>query len=451
MKLYTTIINIGVQATDSARFTKKIQLINQIGLLATISTFLLMSHLYLIHDYYYIPIQLIATLALSTCFVFSKMRLFYTSFYWVFTLVIANVFYRSIEAPNSGIEYFLIPISLIPVVVLESKTKGVALIFVAITTFWASFYVKEFYTPHYVLSQFDNNLTYVILLNVVFLLSTLVLFQFKLININYEQIIGKQKTDLEHKNKEITDSINYAKRIQNANLPNKNEVYKALLNSFILFKPKDIVSGDFYYFKQKDNLLFIAAADCTGHGVPGAFMSFVCSEKLDAALAHTTNVAKILSSTNRGVKAALNQTDANESTRDGMDIALCSIDLATNTISYAGANRPIWIIRNNTTEVEEIKATKTALGGLTSHEQAFDLHQFKLNTGDAFYIFSDGYADTFNGLTNKKLTTKAFKQLLLTMQQHPMVEQEQLLNTYINNWKGNAEQIDDILVIGVCM
>ncbi|MBC7413007.1 MAG: SpoIIE family protein phosphatase [Bacteroidia bacterium] len=451
MKLYTTIINIGVQATDSARFTKKIQLINQIGLLATISTFLLMSHLYLIHDYYYIPIQLIATLALSTCFVFSKMRLFYTSFYWVFTLVIANVFYRSIEAPNSGIEYFLIPISLIPVVVLESKTKGVALIFVAITTFWASFYVKEFYTPHYVLSQFDNNLTYVILLNVVFLLSTLVLFQFKLININYEQIIGKQKTDLEHKNKEITDSINYAKRIQNANLPNKNEVYKALLNSFILFKPKDIVSGDFYYFKQKDNLLFIAAADCTGHGVPGAFMSFVCSEKLDAALAHTTNVAKILSSTNRGVKAALNQTDANESTRDGMDIALCSIDLATNTISYAGANRPIWIIRNNTTEVEEIKATKTALGGLTSHEQVFDLHQFKLNTGDAFYIFSDGYADTFNGLTNKKLTTKAFKQLLLTMQQHPMVEQEQLLNTYINNWKGNAEQIDDILVIGVYM
>jgi serine phosphatase RsbU (regulator of sigma subunit) len=451
MKLYTTIINIGVQATDSARFAKKVQLINQIGLLATISTFLLLFHLYLIHDYYYMPIQLIASLALAVCFIFSKMRLFYAAFYWVFALLVANVFYRSIEAPNSGIEYFLIPISLIPVVVLENKTKGIALIFVAIATFWASYYVKEFYTPHHILSQFENNLTYILILNVVFLLGTLVVFQFKVINKNYEQIIGKQKTDLEHKNKEITDSINYAQRIQNANLPNKNEVYKALKNSFILFKPKDIVSGDFYYFKQKDNLLFIAAADCTGHGVPGAFMSFVCSEKLDAALAQTTNVAELLSGTNRGVKMALNQTNTDESTRDGMDIALCSIDLATNTISYAGANRPIWIIRNNATEAEEIKATKTAIGGLTSHEQAFELHQFKLNKGDTFYVFSDGYADTFSGLTNKKLTTKAFKQLLLNMQQHTMLEQEQLLNTFINDWKGNAEQIDDILVIGVRM
>ncbi|MEQ1732681.1 MAG: SpoIIE family protein phosphatase [Bacteroidia bacterium] len=451
MKLYNRIINIGILANDSARLAKKVQLINQIGLLATISTFLLLFHLYLIHDYYYMPIQLIATLALSCYVFFSKMRQFYVAFYWVFVLLVANVFYRSIEAPNSGIEYFLIPISLIPVVVLENKTKGIALIFVAIATFWASYYVKEFYTPHHILSQFENNLTYILILNVVFLLGTLVLFQFKLININYEQIIGKQKTDLEHKNKEITDSINYAQRIQNANLPNKNEVYNALPNSFILFKPKDIVSGDFYYFKQKDNLLFIAAADCTGHGVPGAFMSFVCSEKLDAALAQTTNVAELLSSTNRGVKTALNQTNADESTRDGMDIALCSIDLATNTISYAGANRPIWIIRNNATEIEEIKATKTAIGGLTSQEQAFELHQFKLNKGDTFYLFSDGYADTFSGLTNKKLTTKAFKQLLLNMQQHTMLAQEQLLNTYINNWKGNVEQIDDILVIGVRM
>ncbi|MBI3502271.1 MAG: tetratricopeptide repeat protein [Bacteroidetes bacterium] len=260
--------------------------------------------------------------------------------------------------------------------------------------------------------------------------------------------VEKQKHTIEEKNKDITDSINYAKRIQQAKLPDKKEIHSALPNSFVLFKPKDIVSGDFYYFYKDDKSVFIASADCTGHGVPGAFMSMIGSEKLDDALAHSVDTSEILSHLNKGIKSSLRQTDSNESTRDGMDIALCSVDTDARVIKYAGANRPLWIIRNGQTVVEEIKATKKAIGGFTEDSQHFDTHEIKLQQGDTFYISTDGYADTF-GKQDKKLTTKKFKEILLSIQDKSLKEQEQHLDNFIEDWKGETEQVDDILVIGV--
>jgi serine phosphatase RsbU (regulator of sigma subunit) len=258
--------------------------------------------------------------------------------------------------------------------------------------------------------------------------------------------VVKQKHLVEEKNNEITDSINYAKRIQSSILPPLEEIHSALPNSFVLFKPKDIVSGDFYWFHKTNDSVLIAAADCTGHGVPGAFMSMLNSDKLNEAVEASKDVSKILQLVNVGLKKALRQSDKDDSTRDGMDIAICK--LIGLKLEYAGANRPLWIIPHGKKEIEETKATKTAIGGLTEDEQEFTKHTVDLQKGDTVYIFTDGFADQFSP-DDKKLMTKKFKETLYLIQEKSMEEQREFLNTFIENWKGNMEQTDDILVIGV--
>jgi len=257
--------------------------------------------------------------------------------------------------------------------------------------------------------------------------------------------------NIEEKNREITDSINYAQRIQHAIMPEHKQIVNVLPDSFILFKPKAIVSGDFYfYFKDKDRT-FIAAADCTGHGVPGAFMSLIGYEKLHDAAGQTKHTGEILSLVNVGIREALRQSSDTGSTRDGMDIALCSLEKNNGgmLVSYSGANRPLWIARKDSAELEEIKPTKKAIGGFTEADQAFDAHQIQINKGDTIYMFSDGYADQFGGIHGKKLTTKRFRELLLEIKGFSMAKQAERLEEYIENWKAKEEQLDDILVIGV--
>jgi serine phosphatase RsbU (regulator of sigma subunit) len=260
--------------------------------------------------------------------------------------------------------------------------------------------------------------------------------------------LAEQKKVIELKNQDITDSLLYSKRIQTAKLPNLDEIYASLPHCFVLYKPKDIVSGDFYYFMKKEDSVFIAAADCTGHGVPGALMSMIGSEKLNDAVSNSNEPSTILNLLNKGIKASLRQSQHDDSTRDGMDIALCRID-KTGQLNYAGANRALWLIRKGSLQLEEIKPTKKAIGGLTEDEWQFDSHTFLLSEGDTLYLATDGYADTFSGITNKKLTTRKFKQLLLDIQDKTMPEQQKHLGRFIENWKSGAEQVDDILVIGI--
>lgn len=267
-------------------------------------------------------------------------------------------------------------------------------------------------------------------------------------NEKLEELVQERTFELAEKNHEITDSINYARRIQQAILPKHEEIKATLNNYFILFKPKDIVSGDFYFYEKKGEAVILAAADCTGHGVPGALMSMIGSEKLMGAVSESIEPSTILQLLNKGIKSSLRQSDSDDSTRDGMDIALISINVKTNEIKYAGANRPIWIIKSKSKEVQEIKATKKAIGGLTPDDQFFEQHTIQLNLGDTFYLFSDGYADQF-GSGGKKLMTKKFREILLSTQDLPMHEQKNYLHDFIENWKKDVEQVDDILVIGV--
>ncbi len=328
---------------------------------------------------------------------------------------------------------------------MKSRIKSKFLFFaipIALTTLWLSFFGSE--------NQFSEFLPF--LAGSMFLI---MLYNFRksekanIIITTQKEELDKKNEIIEEKNKEIIDSITYALRIQQAKLPKKEDIYTSFPQSFILFKPKDIVSGDFYFFQKNNQSIFIAAADCTGHGVPGALMSMIGSEKLDDAVSQSIDTSVILKQLNKGIKTSLRQSDSDESTRDGMDIALCSVDKKNFIIKYAGANRPLWIIRNRQTEVEEIKATKTAIGGLTEDNQHFDTHEIKLKEGDTFYIFTDGYADQFKGQGGKKLMTRKFKEILLSIQNKTMREQENHLDDFLENWKEGAEQVDDILVIGV--
>jgi serine phosphatase RsbU (regulator of sigma subunit) len=193
----------------------------------------------------------------------------------------------------------------------------------------------------------------------------------------------------------------------------------------------------------------LAAADCTGHGVPGAFMSLIGMEKLTEAAAQADTPPEILAHLNKGIKSSLNQTGADESTRDGMDIALCAVNVKEKIVTYSGANRPLWVIRKGANEVEEIKATKTAIGGLTRTGQVFERNDVSLAEGDTFYILSDGYADQFSGVTGKKLMTKKLKDILLSIQDKSMAEQQKHLDNFLETWKAGSEQLDDVLVIGL--
>lgn len=263
----------------------------------------------------------------------------------------------------------------------------------------------------------------------------------------------EQKSIIEHKNHEITDSIKYAKDIQTALLPAQAILKKDLPESFVLYMPKDIVSGDFYWFAKRDGKNYFASCDCTGHGVPGAFMSIIGNSLLTEIVAEQNvfEPANILNHLDSGVKAALNQNKGEFERRDGMDIALCAFNKKTMTIEYAGANRPLWIFRKDCEGVCEIvKPDKFAIGGIDLEQKhPFTPHEIKVKEGDSLYVFSDGYADQFGGERGKKMMVGNLQKLLGQIYTKPMDEQREILLKNFNDWKGDHEQIDDILIIGV--
>ena len=267
------------------------------------------------------------------------------------------------------------------------------------------------------------------------------------------ELVEKQK-EVEHQNEkiselyeEVTDSIKYAKGLQEAILPPKEFVEAVLPNAFILYKPKDIVSGDFYWIEKKNNKVYFAAVDCTGHGVPGAFMSIVGYNALNEALRQFDTPAEILDSLNYGISKTLHNNAMGSTTKDGMDLALCCYDEETNQIEYAGAYNPLYLLRNN--EITQIKADKFAIGTyFDDKDKKYTNHVLQLEKGDYIYIFSDGYADQFGGPKGKKFMYKRFRDSLLDLMGKNMKSQKDQLNNGIEDWKGSLEQVDDILVIG---
>ena len=273
-------------------------------------------------------------------------------------------------------------------------------------------------------------------------------FIFKRLRVTRRQkkVIEEQKELVEEQKKDITDSIQYAENIQKALLPTIENLKDALPDGFVLFQPKDIVSGDFYWMQHHNDRVYFAACDCTGHGVPGAFMSMIGSSLLDEAVIEKgiTKPSEIFFEVRKGFINALKQTG--DTQKDGMDAVLCSWN-KNGGLEYSLAYNPLLLIRKG--EIIETKADKQPVGFHTGEQKPFTHHEHKLEKGDTIYLFSDGYPDQFGGKKDKKFMMKNFKKLLLSIQDKTMNEQKTILETTMAEWKGDTEQVDDILVIGV--
>lgn len=265
-------------------------------------------------------------------------------------------------------------------------------------------------------------------------------------------ILAEKNDEITQQKKEITDSINYAKKIQNAILPSLSLVKKLLPESFILYKPKDIVSGDFFWVEQKGDVVLFAAVDCTGHGVPGAMMSVLGFNLLTQAVKEKglTSPATILKHLDIGINQSLRQTTEENAMKDGMDLSLCALNTKTLELSYAGAFNPLWVVKSATKELVEVKADKKAIGtNLEGEAGLYKNTTLQLQEGDCIYVFTDGFADQFGGPKGKKFMYKPLKELVVSNSGKPMQNQLNILENTIYTWKGEHEQVDDILVIGV--
>ena len=262
-------------------------------------------------------------------------------------------------------------------------------------------------------------------------------------------IIVEQKKIVDEKNKDITDSINYAKRLQEAVFPEKEVKYRLFPDAFVMLQPKDVVSGDFYWFGEKDGRRLIAAVDCTGHGVPGAFMSMIGNAFLNEIVHEKGHVSPdhILEELRTRIISSLKQTGADGEQKDGMDIALLSFDDSRSVVEFSGAFNALWLVRDQA--ITEFEPDKRPIGYYRGTGLPFKKHSIDLIKGDMLYIFTDGYADQFGGPKGKKFRYKQFQELLLRINPLSMSKQEEVLLQEFNTWKGELEQVDDVLVIGV--
>ncbi|MFT7613031.1 MAG: serine phosphatase RsbU (regulator of sigma subunit) [Parvicellaceae bacterium] len=294
-------------------------------------------------------------------------------------------------------------------------------------------------------TRLTNQIYYAAIGIVLLLVLVLIVVRSSMLRKRTNNLLSAQKNQIEEKNRDITDSINYAKKIQETMLPSDREM-EALNDHFIFYRPKDIVSGDFYWISSKLNRTILAVGDCTGHGVPGAFMSTIGHNLLNQIVndQKTNSPAQALSMINQKIIASF-RAKSDGAALDGMDISLCVFDWKARELEYSGALRPLWLIRER--EIIILKGTKRAIGSLEGEE--FFNQKIKFQKGDQIYLFSDGYPDQFGGEKGKKLKSSGFKKLLLSMKGKGGSDQKRILTDFIDQWQGKYEQLDDICIIGI--
>ena len=264
--------------------------------------------------------------------------------------------------------------------------------------------------------------------------------------------INFQNKQLEDQNRSIKESIRYAKRIQDSILPNEKELNEIFPESFVVYQPKDIVSGDFYWISKRENKLFVVVADCTGHGVPAAFMSIIGSDQLNTAINRKglDDPADILEQISKGFRRVLKRPMDDIEIQDGMDLAICAIDLNTNKLKFSGAFNDLYLIRSE--ELIKYRGTRVSVGmdeKIYRLDDEYKQHSFKIKKNDMIYLFTDGYPDQFGGAKNRKMGYERFRQILLKIHKESMIDQKKLLTESMLEWRSGEEQIDDICVLGI--
>lgn len=281
-----------------------------------------------------------------------------------------------------------------------------------------------------------------------FILGFLVISLFLLVLFKKNKKIRQAKDKLTYQKKQITDSIEYASKIQTAILPPDEFITQLIPEHFIFYKPRDIVSGDFYWVTEKNDKIVIAVVDCTGHGVPGAFMSMLGTAILNE-IVNTDEEQKantILNLLRERIKKSLHQTGKEDEAKDGMDISLCVLDKSNDVLQFAGAYNSLFIISDN--QSTTIKGDRMPIGIYRNEKESFTNHAINIHQGDMLYMFTDGYVDQFGGKNKRKFRIAPFRDLLFTIHDKSMDEQKKILETKFNSWKGSLEQIDDVLVFG---
>lgn len=370
-----------------------------------------------------------------------------TSFYGLFYFVLGPVFYGL----DSNLQFFILIMCLIAIALFESALVLKIYIGLAVSLFFVLHFVLNNKVGLVVFSEEMRNAQDVVsVLNLLFLfLITIVFFSFfRRENVLFQKDILKQKQIIEEKQKEILDSIRYAKRIQFSLLASENLLNQNLLEHFVLFKPKDVVSGDFYWASLTSEGFIFITADCTGHGVPGAFMSLLNISKLSQAINENkiTRPDLILNNIRTEIIKALN-TEGSEESKDGMDAVLCKLDIHNMKLQYAAANNPFYIIRNS--ELLICKADKMPVGKGHDDSISFTFNEIALEKGDIVYTFTDGFADQFGGPKGKKFKYKQLEDILMSICKLTLKEQSVILNQKFEDWKGSLDQVDDVLIIGL--
>jgi len=446
--MFKSIVNIGVSNFNDENLNRKIRISNLIAII-TIITML-----------GYIPVaiyfKVTAIIILNCFFLFTSFLNFYfhrkkhhqsafyiSCSYGVIYFTFGSIFYGL----PSNLHFFQLVMCLIAIVLFERMIVLKIYLSVAVTSF---FFVVLYMKDKDGIIVFTDELRKVqemmsiINLFTLFLITIIFFVFFKRDNTSFQKAIITQKEIIEEQQKEMVDSINYAKLIQYALLANKKLLQDNLPEHFVLFKPKDIVSGDFYWATKKENAFYLAVCDSTGHGVPGAFMSLLNISFLNEAITEK-NISAPNEILNYVRKQLIEKTDGRN---DGMDAVLLKLENINNEIKiqYAAANNEPLLIRNN--KVIPLPKDKMPVGK-GEKTDSFTLQTMDIEKGDLLYFFTDGYVDQFGGHKGKKFKYKQLEELLLTHHDKSLTEQKEILNTSFSNWKGNLEQVDDILFIGI--
>jgi serine phosphatase RsbU (regulator of sigma subunit) len=452
MSIMKKILNIGVSPAKGESLNRRIRISNLISFI----TVLIMLGYYPLAIYYKMP----AILLINSLFIFfsffcsylhtkgrHNLSFYIGCIYGILYFICGTAFYGL----SANLHFFIIIVCLIAIALFESTIAlrifiGVsAAAFFALLLFLRNYDSLVYYTPEMKNAEYAISVA-----NLFFLFFVTILFFifFRRDNLLYQKAIVEQKTIIEEKQKEILDSINYAKRIQFSLLTGEAVFKSHLPEHFILFNPKDVVSGDFYWATPVSDGFVYITADCTGHGVPGAFMSLLNISKLSQVI-NEQNISRpdlVLNHVRTEIIHALNAENGEES-KDGMDAILCKIDLKNMKLEYAAANNSFYIIRNNS--VIHCKCDKMPVGIGHDDSLSFTYNQLALEKGDMIYTLTDGFADQFGGSKGKKFKYKQLEDLLLSIHHQPLKAQQQLLQKVFTDWKGILEQVDDVLIIGI--
>ena len=439
---------LGLDARDEFKH-KEVVLMNKLVFVSAMLMFVLIPFEVLINGWELIWLELIAILICLSVLILNYYKWFAFAKFYFYSVASVIIFGLGIAiGKGTGNDLFFVPILIFPALLFNNRIVILTLSILACVQFLLVNYLQTIVEPTiYVKPEIKNTIRF-IFYTICFVIIYFEIYYFKAINYRFQKLLATKNQEIVNKNQEIIDSITYAKRIQDAILLPVHLVKNHLPDSFVLFKPKDIVAGDFYWVEDIGEKVIFAAADCTGNGVPGAMVSVVCHNALNSAVHQYDLIdpGKILDKTRELVIQQFSKST--EDVKDGMDISLCVLDKKTLKLEFAGANNPLWLLRKNETEFFEIKSTKQSVGK-GNLSKPFEAHSIQLAKEDLIYIFSDGFADQFGGVKGKKYKYKPFKDLLVLNRNKSPEVQSQLINAEFEKWRHDLEQVDDICVIGV--